>query len=66
VGWDDNSKVKKLWRDVGKKLASTFFLNILKEEKKVVIFRKDEKLFVGFFFYSRFLVFWPFGICNLL
>jgi len=50
VGWDDNSKVKKLWRDVEKKLASTFFLNILKEEKKVVIFRKDEKFVCWFLF----------------
>ena len=43
-----------------KKVGFDFFLNILKEEKKVVIFRKDEKfvLLVSFFIPD----FWFFGL----
>jgi len=33
-----------------KKVGFDFFLNILKEEKKVVIFRKDEKFVCWFLF----------------
>jgi len=49
--------VEGCWKKVG---FDFFFLNILKEEKKVVIFRKDEKfcLLVSFFIPD----FWFFGL----
>jgi len=43
-----------------KKVGFDFFLNILKEEKKVVIFRKDEKFVCWFLF--LFPIFGFFGL----
>jgi hypothetical protein len=60
VGWDDNSKVKKLWRDVGKKLASTFFFEYFERGEKSCDFSQRRKicLLVSFFIPD----FWFFGL----